>query len=164
MFNIGYRNTQYRQPAGPITGFFFVLIGLGCLWGAYYFGMKTQELLAHGLHTQGKVVNVKQELRTETKHRQGYGDIKTQRMMYYPVVAFEDSKHHSVQFTQQGGSSSPSYNKGDEVEVIYLESDPSGTAIIDEGMWNWIVPGSLGLLGIIFAIGGVWAIIRPRTA
>ena len=158
-----FTGSRKRQQAGPITGMVFVLIGAGCLYGAWFFGIKTKDLLEHGLHTTGQVVDVKQELHTDTKHRQGYGDIKTQHMMYYPIVKFDDSQHHSVQFTQQGGSSSPSHNKGDSVEVIYLEIDPQGTAIINEGMMNWIVPGALGGMGLVFALAGAWAILKPRT-
>lgn len=138
----------------------FVIIGLACLGGAAYFGMKVQQLLANGLHTQGEVVDVQQKLQTEHHHRQGYGDYDTQRTMYYPVVKFQDNRHHEVQFTQQVGSSSPSHHLLETVDVIYLEKDPKGTAIINEGAWNWTVPGALGAMGLIFTLTGVWVVLR----
>jgi hypothetical protein len=148
------------RPAGPFTGLLFAIIGIACLGGAAFFGMKTQELLAHGLHAQGQVVDVEEKMETETHHQQGYGDYQTKRMMYYPVVKFDDSQHRSVKFTHHTGSSSPSHHKGDSVTVIYLEKDPHGTAIIDEGAWNWTVPGALGAMGLIFVLAGVWTILR----
>ncbi|MEZ0226834.1 MAG: DUF3592 domain-containing protein [Alphaproteobacteria bacterium] len=164
MFNIGYRNAQYRRPAGPFVGFVFLVIGIGCLWGTWHFGMQTRELLSNGLHATGQVIDVKEEVREETQHREGRSDIRVRRMTYHPVVKFEDNRRHSWEFTEQTGSSEPSYNKGESVEVIYLEKDPKGTAIINQGALNWLVPGVLGLLGVIFTLGGVWTVTQMRTA
>ena len=100
-----------------------MIIGLACLGGAAFFGLKTHDLLAHGLHAQGQVVDIKEKLETQTRHQQGYGDITSQHMMYFPIVKFEDSQHHSVQFTHQVGSSSPSHQKGDTVEVDLVEGN-----------------------------------------
>jgi hypothetical protein len=164
MFNTSYRNAQYRRPAGPLVGLVFLIIGIACLAGAWHFGMQTRELLSNGLRTAGQVIDIKEEIREETQHREGRSDIKVRRMMYHPVVKFEDNRRHNWEFTEQTGSSEPSYNKGESVEVIYLETDPKGTAIINQGFLNWLVPGVLGLLGVAFSLGGVWTVAQMRAA
>jgi hypothetical protein len=151
------------RAAGPFAGALAVLLGIGCIAAAIWLGMQTQELLTHGIHTQGKVVGMEQEMRTETRRRQGLPDMSVQKTFYHPVVEFDDGAHHGVRFTERTGNTSPAHNKGETVTVIYLEKDPKGTAIIDEGVLNWFVPGILAILGLIFTLGGAWTISRQRS-
>jgi hypothetical protein len=154
-----YENDARRGPAGPLAGIFMILIGIGCLGGAYWFGMKTHDLLTHGLHAQGEVISVQEELRTETRHQQGFGDMTVRHKVYFPMVRFEDSHHRKAEFKSSASTDSPVYRKGDVVGVIYMADDPTRTAIIDEGGWNWVIPGALGAMGLVFIGSGLWAIL-----
>jgi len=78
---------------------------------------------------------------------------------YYPVVEFSanDGKRRSVQLNE--GSSSPQYEVGDEVEVLYDPKHPLDARIKSFGSsaLMWILPGITGILGIAF-LGAVIAV------
>jgi len=71
---------------------------------------------------------------------------------YYPVIEYisSDGKSHSVQLSE--GSSTPSYEKGDEVTVLYDPAHPLDARIKSFGSsaLMWVLPGITGLLGIAF--------------
>jgi len=74
---------------------------------------------------------------------------------YYPVVEYVsiDGKGHSVQLSE--GSSSPSYEIGDDVTVLYDPEHPLDARIKSFGSsaLMWILPGITGILGIAFLVG-----------
>lgn len=78
---------------------------------------------------------------------------------YYPVVEFtaSDGKRHSVQMSE--GSSSPEYEAGDEVTVLYNPQSPLDARIKSFGSsaLMWILPGITGILGVAF-LGAVVAV------
>lgn len=78
---------------------------------------------------------------------------------YYPVIEYisADGKRHSVQLNE--GSSSPEYEKGDEVTVLYNPDRPLDARIKSFGSaaLMWILPGITGILGIAF-LGAVLAV------
>jgi len=80
---------------------------------------------------------------------------------YYPVVEFvaSDGKRRSVQMNE--GSSSPSYEIGDEVVVLYEPDHPLDARIKSFGSsaLMWILPGITGILGIAF-LGAVLVVRR----
>jgi len=73
---------------------------------------------------------------------------------YYPVIEYisSDGKSHSVQLTE--GSSTPSYEKGDEVTVLYDPAHPLEARIKSFGSsaLMWILPGITGVLGLAFLV------------
>jgi hypothetical protein len=78
---------------------------------------------------------------------------------YYPVVEFvaKDGKRRSVQMSE--GSSSPYYEAGDEVVVLYEPDHPMDARIRSAGSsaLMWILPGITGILGVAF-LGAVIAV------
>jgi hypothetical protein len=80
---------------------------------------------------------------------------------YYPVVEFTsaDGRRHSAQMSE--GSSSPSYEVGDDVTVRYDPDHPLDARIESFGSnaLMWILPGITGILGICF-LGAVLAVRR----
>ena len=84
---------------------------------------------------------------------------------YYPLVEYisEDGKSHSVQLTE--GSSTPSYEVGDEVIVLYDPTHPLAARIKSFGSsaLMWVLPGITGILGIAFlvAVLAVWKFMLP---
>ena len=82
---------------------------------------------------------------------------------YFPVVEFvsSDGKKHSVQLTE--GSSSPSYEVGDDVTVLYDPEHPLDARIKSFGSsaLMWILPGITGILGLAF-LGAVF-VVRTLT-
>jgi hypothetical protein len=85
---------------------------------------------------------------------------------YYPVVEFvaQDGKRRSVQMNE--GSSSPYYEAGDEVVILYEPDHPLDARIKSVGSSSlmWILPGITGILGVAF-LGAVIAVrkLMPPT-
>ena len=156
------KNKTYSAPAGPVSGFFMVLVALALLGGAGWTGKNTYELVTAGTHVQGRVAEVKQELSTTTKYRDGYSE-KTTKMRYKFIVDFKDGKGTTLQFKDSQSADYRAYNVGEEVPVLYLERDPRGTATIDHGFLNWILPGALGLFGVLLAVFGGMAMFGGGT-
>lgn len=78
---------------------------------------------------------------------------------YYPVVEYtsQDGKAHKVQLKE--GSSSPEYEVGDDVTVLYNPEHPLDARIksVGSSALMWILPGITGVLGIAF-LGAVVAV------
>jgi len=73
---------------------------------------------------------------------------------YYPMVEFVamDGKRRSVKLNE--GSSSPSYEVGEEVTVLYEPEHPLDARIKSFGgsALMWILPGITGILGVAFLV------------
>lgn len=73
---------------------------------------------------------------------------------YYPVVEFvaSDGRRRSVQMNE--GSSSPQYEAGEEVTVLYDPERPLDARIQSFGSsaLMWILPGITGILGVAFLV------------
>ncbi|GAB4463338.1 MAG: hypothetical protein OHK0041_26410 [Anaerolineales bacterium] len=84
---------------------------------------------------------------------------------YYPVVEFtaSDGKRRSVQMNE--GSSSPQYEAGDEVTVLYNPQRPLEARIKSFGSsaLMWVLPGITGILGVAF-LGAVVAVRKLMPA
>ena len=78
---------------------------------------------------------------------------------YFPVVEFnaEDGRRRAVQM--EAGSSSPEYEKGNEVTVRYDPAHPLQARIDSFGSsaLMWILPGITGILGLAF-LGAVFIV------
>jgi succinate dehydrogenase/fumarate reductase cytochrome b subunit len=73
---------------------------------------------------------------------------------YYPVVEYvsADGRGHTVQLTE--GSSTPSYEIGDEVTVLYDPEHPLDARIKSFGSsaLMWVLPSITGILGLGFLV------------
>jgi hypothetical protein len=80
---------------------------------------------------------------------------------YFPVVQFvsADGRSHTVHMTE--GSSAPSHEVGDEVNVLYDPEHPLEARIQSFGSsaLMWVLPGITGILGVAF-LGAVIAVQR----
>jgi hypothetical protein len=119
---------------------------------AAYAGRSMAQLEIAGLHAPGKVL----ELVRESSPRADYA--------YYPVVRFTTASGASVQFKDNHGSNPVEYRVGDDVQVLYLPSASSTSAIIDRGIWNWVLPGAFGLAGAVLIALGMRQIAAARSA
>ncbi len=81
------------------------------------------------------------------------------RDYYFPVVEFVsgDGRQHSVQMTE--GSSTPSYETGDEVTVLYDPAHPLDARIksLGSSALMWVLPAITGVIGVGF-LGAVLAV------
>jgi hypothetical protein len=128
-------------------GILFALIGLGLLGGAYFAYHHTSQFLASAVTAQGTVIDLARSGQTGS----GTG---TTSSTYRPVVSFEDHNGEPVEFISTLGSNPPSYRKGDQVGVLYLEDDPQD-AVINSFMSLWFVAVLLGAMGTVFLLVGL---------
>lgn len=125
----------------PIVAFFAIILALvGC-----YQGYRIARLENAGVRAEGEVVDLKAE---SSNH--GYS--------YYPIVRFPIGNHRSVQFKDYVGSDPPSYQVGDRVRVLFL-ADDLREAVIDRGIWNWMIPSVLFAAAAILA----WLFVFIRS-
>lgn len=136
---------QQARVAMPIL----IVIGCAMIFGGYHFGQKMIDLTEHGARAPGRVVSMESS-------RNSDGDT-----MYYPVVEFTDGKGRSTRFRDSFGSSHPSSRVGDDVKVLYLPDMPEPSAVIDRGWMNWLLPGGLGGVGVLFLLMG-FSMLRYR--
>lgn len=127
-----------------IGGFFALLVGLGMLWGAWGLSQSTLKFKAGGVATEGTVIDF------ETERSTTDGKSKT---MYKPVVEYTTTDGNTLTFTTSSSTSSPSYDRGEKVKVLYSKITPE-RARLDSFMENWFGPLILGCLGVIVTLIG----------
>ena len=126
----------------PIIALFAIILALvGC-----YQGYRIARLEHAGVRAEGEVVDLKSE-----NSDRGY--------TYYPIVRFPIGDQRSVQFKDDIGSDPPSYRVGDRVTVLFL-ADDLREAVIDRGIWNWVIPSLL--LGAAALLAWLFVFIRSR--
>jgi hypothetical protein len=128
-----------------IGGFFVLLVGLGMLWGTWALAQSTIRFKAEAERVEGTVVDF------ETRRETSDGKTKT---MYAPIVEYTTLDGQTLSFTSASSSSSPSYDRGDKVGVLYSRVTPE-RARVDSFMDNWFGPMILGLFAVLFTLGGV---------
>lgn len=106
---------------GSLTGAFQLallnLIVVGMAAGTIWFGWRGYTLTANGADAQGTVVAM-------TEEEDGDGGC----CVYSPVVEFQ-ANGRTYSFESMNASDPPSYQVGQQVEVIYTLGDPSNAAI-----------------------------------
>lgn len=118
------------------------VLGCGLLFGSYTLSEKMQTLENHGLRTSGMV--------TRLEPSSGSGSTT-----YHAVVAFSPDKLGLIEFKDSMGSNPPAYRIDEQVKVLYLKDNPQKSAVIDRGLWNWLVPSLLGIGGALCLAGFV---------
>jgi hypothetical protein len=95
------------------------------------------------VHARGTVVSLQLESDSDSS-------------TYHPVVRFSTTDDSSVEFKDRVGTDPPAYHPGDTVAVLYDPELPQGTAIIDRGWWNWLLPGAVCLFGLLVGAAGLF--------
>jgi hypothetical protein len=126
----------------------FLLGGCGLLALSWHLANQQSRMNASGLRASGHVISLQSE-RSDND------------AVYYPLVSF-DVAGAPQQFKSRVGSNPPSHHVGETVTVLYLASNPSGTAMIDGGRWNWLPVALTGLFGALFVIVAVLSVPGMR--
>ena len=127
---------QYYAKNSMIAGYVMLVIALGLAGGAYYTGLDMVDMTQNGVTANGKVVDM----------RSRYSDGS---YTYSAVVEFRDRNGNKTRFTDSVGSSHPSFERGDEVKVLYMR-DNHDDAIVDRGIFNWGLSGGLAIGVVLF--------------
>ncbi len=115
------------------------LIALGTIGAGVWAFNDMRHTLAVGIHAQGEIVGMEVDRDSDSTS-------------YYPIVRFYNKDGLSLKFKDNVGSNPPSYRVGDEVDVIYMPED-SRDAMIDRGVWNWVLAGALFVFGALMLFG-----------
>lgn len=128
-------------------------IGLGIFVGGIAWGLKRHALAAHGRRATGRVA----ELQESTSVSEVNGR-KVASVSYYPVVEFQAMDGTTHKFRGSTGSSSPSYEVGSSVELLYMPDNPSNAQIADFSQF-WLGPLVLSIFGFVFLAAGIGAFV-----
>lgn len=134
-----------------IIKYTFTLVGIGALALALWLYRDTSTFLTEATRAVGTVVD---PARSES----------SDSTVYKPVVHFIDRTGEEIKFTSSTGSNPPSYSRGDQVEVLYLPSQPQKARI--NGFFSlWGLPLIFGGLGaLFFAIGAGLSLVGALKA
>lgn len=133
--------TRFQLKYSKITGYFFLVIMVALTVGAYYAGQKMIDLSQNGLATSGQVSDISSRLSSDND---GY--------IYYAEITFIDQEGNQQRFEDSMGASQPLYKIGDTVDVLYPADSPT-SAIINRGIFNWLLSGGL-LIAALSALRG----------
>jgi len=148
---------EQQRKQNKVIGPVFLLCAMGLLYGSYYFGMETAYLTANGNRTNGEIIRFESERSSSNQLN------STSSTIYYPVFTFKTDAGQIITTKSRVGSSHQSNKRGDQVDVLYDPKDPKGLAIVDYGLANWMLPGILGAMGLLFSLISLSA-IRNRSS
>ncbi len=120
----------------------FILIGLAMLFMAINYYRTTLELFKKGYVATGTII------RFDTSDG---GDGET---FYHPVVKFWTRTEKVYEFKDEFATTSPGYEPGNEVRVVYDPENPQ-MARIKSGRALWFIPTILLIFGISFTTAGL---------
>ncbi len=124
--------------------FYSVLFSLGLLFlgfSMYQFN-KTKTLLATGTKTEATVIEL-------TRKRDSEGDIS-----YSPVFEYYTSPENSRIFNSPASTSTPTYQVGDQAQLVFNPDDFSEVRIVSYwGLYVWTIVLAI-LASISIIIGG----------
>lgn len=122
------------------------MVGLGLIAAATWTYYNQQNKMAKNVGTLGIVVDLTRELMDPGSPG-----------VYCPIVEFTLPSSEKIRFTSKFGSRPASHKVGQSVNVRYDPVDPQN-AEIDTALSNWLVPGILAFIGIIFCCLSVFLV------
>lgn len=139
-----------------IFGLIFFTVGAGLLTGGFFAFKSTSRFIETAHQSQGRVVALERRESTNSEGRRS--------VSYYPRVEFTPRRGNKTVFTSSSGSSPPSYNVGDKVEILYDPQNPS-KAKINAFFAKWGGSLILTIMGSIFSlVGGFIMFFSIKTA
>jgi len=124
------------------------VIGLSALYAGHYFHQRTHAFIETADRTAGRVVDLKE--------KDAYSSDPT---TWAAVVEFHDARGETHQFVDSFSASSPLYDVGEPVNVLYDSRSPL-KARIDRGRWNYWPSIILYSVGGLFVLMGAHSLRR----
>lgn len=128
---------------------FVILVGLAMFCGGGYWAYTLNTFMQGAQRVEGRVIDMKDS----------YSDGS---YTYYPVVEFEKPDGGKSSFTDNIGTNPPSYERGENVTVLYNPKFPY-KPMIDRGIWNWVFQTGLCALGFLILVSGLAAARRRNS-
>lgn len=137
------RNMNWPGSLFAFVGAIFVTVGCWAAWDDVQFGQRAISGQAHVIDME--------------MHRNG-----DNRRMYTPVLSYTDTNGYAHSFTGSFSASSPPYDIGDRVDILYDPFDPE-TAKIDSFAGRYLFPlifTGLGALALGVGLFMIWAVAK----
>jgi hypothetical protein len=154
----GKRQGISNPFAGLVVGPLMMIFGIVLLvigWGWY---SRTAEWTAAGGMATGTVVEMRQDERTTDNGT---------TMMYQPVIEFTTQTGETVTYADPTSSSSPRYQIGDKVEIIYNKNFPTDArenTFLSLHLPDTIVMGAGGLFLLLGLFAGLRSLMFVLAA
>jgi uncharacterized membrane protein YgdD (TMEM256/DUF423 family) len=129
------------------------IISISLLIGAYYTYTNQKEFLATATYAEGTVIDFRESESTSDGHTS---------YTYAPIIKF-NVNNTPITFIDSMGSSDPSEQVGDKVDVLYNPNDYDD-AQMDKGWLNWILPLILFGFGILTLYSFVYSSIKKAKS
>lgn len=129
-----------------VSGYIMLALSMGLGVGSYFTAEKMIQLNLNGLTTSGEIVDIT-------------GRSSSDGISYYASARFTDQSGEQHRFQDSFGASYPLYKIGEKVDIIYPPESPAD-AIIDRGIFNWLISASL----ITAALLALWGSFHFFTA
>jgi len=127
------QTAQLQKTPWPL----FIVIALICFGFACVTAQRQFLLQQNGQRAEGHIIDYKKQLDSHN------------HASYHAVVRFAPAANTSVVFID-GLGTSWHHNDFSTVTVLYDPAHP-GKAMIDRGLWNWLLPVVLAAIGLLFA-------------
>ncbi|GHO85830.1 DUF3592 domain-containing protein [Dictyobacter formicarum] len=147
-----YRRRYYRRANPLLVGLIFFLVGLIFGIVAIVFWFSSQSFLGGTVSATGQIVSCRYSTNSSSNH------VATANSTCRPDVRFTTQSGQEITFTSSISSST--YNKGDNVPVLYHPNHP-GDARIADFVSLWLFPLIFGGMGALFLIIGFCLVVLP---
>ena len=157
-FRSGRRRGFSNPFAGLIVGPFLVVFGAILLIVGWVWYGKTAEWAAAGGTAMGTVVEMKQYEKTTDNGTS---------IMYQPVIEFKTETGEVITYTDPTSTSSPRYQIGDQVEILYDRNFPTNArenTFLSLHLPDAIVMGMGGFFLLMGLIGGIRSLVLVIAA
>lgn len=120
---------------------FLAVAGLVVLGVSLWLYQSTSRFIADASRAPGVVIDIERSRSSDNSST------------YYPVVRFTSADGVERTFVPSWGSSSPRYQRGQAVQILYTPARPE-EAEIEDFVSLWLLPLVLGLVGGVFLLFG----------
>jgi len=145
---------ETERKSSALSGMIAILLSAILFYAGYFFYTDVRHLTENGLHTEATVTSL--ESSSNSKRSSSL----------HPVLTFQDMNGKTFTFHSGYGGNLFDYKVGDKTQILYLAENPQGSAEIDLGPLNWIIPIALWIFAILCLSGGLSnlsKLTRPKT-
>jgi len=157
-FRPGRRRGFSNPFAGLVVGPFLMVLGVILLFVGWGWYIKTAKWAAAGGTAMGTVVEMNQHQSTSNN---------STTTLYQPVIEFKTETGQVTRFTDPTSTSSPRYQIGDQVELVYDRNFPTNARennFMSLHFPDAIVMGMGGFFLLMGLIGGIRSLVLVLAA
>lgn len=143
------------QRISRIVGGIVLALGLGMIGVGGYWCWQQWTFTANSASTYGQVIENRRE--EFTNRRDSFS-----HTAYRAIVRFTTDHNQIVICRDAVAFNPPSFSVGQTVKILYDSRDPQHS-VIDRGRENFLIPGAIVVLGVLFVWGGLGRMLSPQS-